>query len=112
LSSFHKVNIVNIDNNLKPVGPPQVSDARPRPAKAPSTAAGASPDAQVTVSSVGSLLQEVEATLANVPVVDSARVQEIKNAISEGRFQVDAEKVADGLIESVRLMLAAQTNKA
>lgn len=103
---------MKIENNPKPVGPPQVSDTRPRPAKGPGAAAGTSPDAQVTVSSVGSHLQEIEAALANVPVVDSARVQEIKNAISEGRFQVDAEKVADGLIESVRMMLAAQTNRA
>jgi negative regulator of flagellin synthesis FlgM len=112
LSSFHKVNIVKIENNPKPVGPPQVSDTRPRPAKGPGAAAGASSDAQVTVSSIGDQLQKIEATLANVPVVDAARVQEIKNAISEGRFRVDAEKVADGLIESVRVMLAAQTNTA
>jgi negative regulator of flagellin synthesis FlgM len=64
------------------------------------------------VSSVGSQLQEIEAALANVPVVDTARVQEIKTAIAEGRFKVDAEKVADSLIASVRHMLAAQSDKA
>jgi hypothetical protein len=47
-------------------------------------------------------MQEVEAALANVPVADSGRVAEIKQAMAEGRFQVDASKVADGLIESVQ----------
>ncbi len=46
--------------------------------------------------------------LANVPVADPARVAEIRQAIAEGRFRVDSEKVADGLIESVRQMLAAR----
>ena len=45
-------------------------------------------------------------------MVDSAKVDEIKQAISEGRFKVNADKVADSLIESVRQMLGAQTNKA
>ena len=52
------------------------------------------------------------ATIGQTPEVDSARVSEIKQAISEGRFSVDSEKVADGLIESVRQMLAAQPRSA
>lgn len=43
--------------------------------------------------------------MANVPVVDSARVDEIKQAIADGRFKVNADRVADSLIESVRQML-------
>jgi negative regulator of flagellin synthesis FlgM len=39
-------------------------------------------------------------------VVDAARVAELKRAISEGRFKVNPERVADGLLESVRQMLA------
>ena len=63
-------------------------------------------------SSLSSRLAEIQSNLSNVPVVDSAKVEEIKQAISEGRFKVNAEKVADSLIESVRQMLGAQTNKA
>ena len=50
----------------------------------------------------------LEETIANTPVVDSAKVDEIKQAMSEGRFKVNTEKVADGLIESVRQMLSTQ----
>jgi negative regulator of flagellin synthesis FlgM len=46
--------------------------------------------------------------MANSPVVDSAKVAEVKQAISDGRFQVHAEKVADSLIQSVQQMLQAQ----
>ena len=54
----------------------------------------------------------MEETIANTPVVDSAKVDEIKQAITEGRFKVDTGKVADGLIESVRQMLTAQPGPA
>lgn len=40
--------------------------------------------------------------------MDVARVAEIKQAISEGRFQVKPERIADGLLASVREMLAKQ----
>ena len=38
-------------------------------------------------------------------VFDSKKVEEIKAAIAGGQFQVDAGKIADGLIDSVRDMI-------
>lgn len=99
---------MKIDNtSVKSVGALSENGSRARPAK--SAAGPAAPaGAQVQLSSLAGRLQEVEVMLANVPVADPARVAEIRQAISEGRFRVDSEKVADGLIESVRQMLAAQ----
>lgn len=37
--------------------------------------------------------------------VDTARVAEIRQAILEGRLQISAERIADGLIASVREQL-------
>lgn len=68
----------------------------------------ASASEQVELSALAAGLQEASAALADAPVVDAARVAEIKQAISEGRFQINPERVADGLIESVRQMLARQ----
>ena len=103
---------MKIDNSVKSVGGLTNSEPRGRSVQgqpaSPATPAGA----QVELSSLSSSLQEAEATLANVPVVDASKVAEIKQAISEGRFQVDTEKVADGLIQSVRQMLASQTRQA
>jgi len=45
-------------------------------------------------------------------VADANRIAEIRQAMAEGRFQVDASKVADGLIESVREMIASQARRA
>lgn len=54
---------------------------------------------------LSSRLQDIEKNLSNGEVFDSARVEEIKRAISEGRFAVNTEKVADRLLESVRDLL-------
>jgi negative regulator of flagellin synthesis FlgM len=40
--------------------------------------------------------------------MDAERVAEIRQAIAQGSFKIDPGKIADGLIESVRQMLAAQ----
>ncbi|WP_110709100.1 flagellar biosynthesis anti-sigma factor FlgM [Salinicola sp. CR57] len=37
--------------------------------------------------------------------IDTARVNDIRQAISEGRLELDTGKIADGLIQSVRDML-------
>lgn len=102
---------MKIDNSVKSVGGLSSSESRTRSVKG-QPASAASGDAQVELSSLSSRLQHLEGAIANVPVVDSARVAEIKQAISEGRFQVNADNVADSLIESVRQMLAAQTQQA
>lgn len=62
---------------------------------------------QVDLSSLAARLQDAGAT-ADAPAVDAARVSEIKQAISEGRFQINPERIADGLLDSVREMLSRQ----
>lgn len=47
-------------------------------------------------------LKNIEKNLAKGEVFDTHRVAEIKQAISEGRFTVNADKVADGLLDTVR----------
>ena len=53
-------------------------------------------------------LQNIEKKLAHGEVFDAKRVEEIKQAISEGRFVVNPEKVADGLLETVRDLLRSK----
>lgn len=59
----------------------------------------------VNLSSVASTLQS-KAT----PPVNSNRIQEIKDAIAQGRFKINPEAIADGLIESARDLVARQRN--
>ena len=42
--------------------------------------------------------------------VDAARVAEIRQAINEGRLDIRAERIADGLIDSVRDLLGDKTS--
>lgn len=73
-------------------------------ARTPATAkpAGAASGERVDISSLSAHLQEVGA--GETPV-DVQRVAEIKQAIAEGRFKINPERIADGLLASVREML-------
>ena len=42
------------------------------------------------------------------PPVNSARIQEIKDAISQGRFRINPEAIASGLIETARDLVNSQ----
>jgi negative regulator of flagellin synthesis FlgM len=42
------------------------------------------------------------------PAYDATRVAEIKQAIAEGRFTINAEAIADRLIESASELIASQ----
>ena len=52
----------------------------------------------VNLTRSGVLLQRLEETLANIPVVDVERVSAIRDAISSGRYQIDASAIADQII--------------
>ncbi|MBL8436906.1 MAG: flagellar biosynthesis anti-sigma factor FlgM [Zoogloeaceae bacterium] len=101
---------MKIDNSIKSVGNLPSGEARTRSVQGGGSNAAAGD--KVELSSFSASMQQADAAMAQTPVVDQNRVDEIKQAMSEGRFKVDAEKVADGLIESVREMLAAQPQKA
>lgn len=55
-------------------------------------------------------LQSLQGTMAASNVFDANKVEAIKLAIADGKFQVDAEKVADGLIATVKNLLQARKN--
>lgn len=97
---------MKIEGSLKSPGPVSTESRTRKPA----VGSGAQPDAErVELSSLSSSLSKAEAAMAATPAVDRSRVDEIRQAISEGRFKIDANRIADGLIESVRQMLESQS---
>lgn len=62
-----------------------------------------------SLGSTAAHLQGIEGSMANSPVVNAAKVAEIKQAISEGRFQVNTSLVADRLIATVHDLLGGKT---
>jgi negative regulator of flagellin synthesis FlgM len=103
---------VKIDGNLRSIQSGQVSEGQGRSGKTStaSTQSGAGGGPRVQLSPLGSQLAEIEASLANVPVVDTQKVEEIKQAISDGRFKVNPDVIADKLLDTVRELIQSQKN--
>jgi negative regulator of flagellin synthesis FlgM len=59
----------------------------------------------VSLSTQGKALAGTSAAAANTAVFDSKKVERIKSAIADGQFKVNSDKVADGLLETVRDLL-------
>ena len=97
---------MKIDNSIRPVasdagaakGVPQRTDA---PAKTPAESVQISTSAQ---------LRAMEASMASTPVVNLDRVNQIKQAISEGRFKINPEAISGKLISSIRDLLVQSKN--
>jgi negative regulator of flagellin synthesis FlgM len=86
---------------LSPVGEGQ---ARTPASKSQETAArpASQEGTSVHLGDTSAQLQSMQNSMANTPVVDAAKVAEIKQAISDGRFQVNPGVVADKLIAGVQ----------
>ena len=92
---------MKIDNTFKTTGTGSTA-SRPRverPAKEDAAA-----ENEVNLSSTSTQL----AGASGGAPVNSARIAEIKQAISEGRFKINADAIADGLIDTARSLLQSQ----
>ena len=101
---------MKIDDSLKKAGGLGVGTTQTRAGKGADKAASVSP---APVGSDTVRLSSKLESLAQVggnSVFDAKKVDEIKAAIAEGRFQVDAEKVANGLLDTVNDLI--RTRKA
>ena len=65
------------------------------------------PGVSVELSGLSSQLQALDAHVSSGEVVDAARVSKIKQAISEGRFKVNPDVVADRLLQTVQELIVA-----
>jgi len=98
---------VKIDDTLNKTAAAPTT-ASPQPARADvaqdtTTVATPTPaSTNVQLSPLSTQLQALQGTQASSSVFATKKVEEIKLAISEGRFQVNSDKVADGLLESVK----------
>lgn len=98
---------MKIEKNSKPL--PAAISGEDR-ARAPANPAGSSTQSTATSVHLGATtaqLQKMESSMANTPIVDAAKVADIKQAISDGRFQVNSGAVADGLIQTVKDLISA-----
>lgn len=75
-----------------------------------SISTSANAPSNVTLSEVAAKFQVLEAKLLTVDAFDLKKVDKIKAAIANGEFEVDTDKVASKLIESVRQLALNRRN--
>lgn len=95
---------MKINSTVSPLGS-ATTDNRTRTAPGAKRGASSPADTEVSLSPLSSKLQEIQAAVSSDAPVDTQRVAEIKQAIAEGRFKINPERIADGLLTSVRDML-------
>ena len=98
---------MKIDSSLKTVTAGDVPDDQERVARKPVTDSTTASTDSVQLSPLSTHLQAIEKGFADTPVVDTAKVDEIKQAIANGYFKVDAGKVADRLLQTVHELILA-----
>ncbi len=97
---------MKIDKSLQSVTTVSVSDGKRRTDI--SSAPAAEQENNVHLSPNVAKLQNLDNCSANCSIVNSARVEEIKQAISEGNFQINPEVVADRLLETVKELIESK----
>lgn len=107
---------MKIDDSMKKAASTSTTDVKQRQtantgaakaggsARSHATSGSGSTDPAVNVS-LSSQLQSVMEQVGDTAVFDAKKVDEIKAAISGGNFQIDTEKVADGLLKTVSDLL-------
>jgi negative regulator of flagellin synthesis FlgM len=95
---------VKINDQLKTTPGLPAANLPAAGAKGAERAAGtsAAPGDNVRLSPQG---QAMASAVGGSAVFDTKKVERIKLAIADGQFQVNSEKVADGLLETVRDLL-------
>jgi negative regulator of flagellin synthesis FlgM len=58
----------------------------------------ASPPAEVEITSTAQLLATLEQQIASAPDINQSRVDAIRQALSNGSYQIDSSRVVDGLL--------------
>lgn len=97
----NQINILSRVMQNRPHATEQTDTARSTTETGPGGASSknTTPSDTVSLTDGAARLKRLEQTLTSVPVVDQARVAAIKKQLHEGRYEVDAEKVAQKLLD-------------
>lgn len=85
----------------KPAVSPLQNDRKSPAAEKPDGGKSAEPSATVEISSAASLLSSA----ASDPSFDADKVERMAQAIRDGKFEVNADKIADKLLANARELL-------
>lgn len=83
-------------SNAKAEAKGQVGRTDP-PIQKQQTGQPSTPDT-VTLTDTATQLHKLEAIIATLPIIDTARVEDIKQAIRNGQFQINPQRVAEKML--------------
>jgi len=93
-------------NDSKPSTRTDSASGRAGSAPSPNAAATGTTDS-VSLTDTATRLQQLDELLANAPEIDRARVDQLRQAIADGRYKMDTVHVADKLIALERTLFDA-----
>lgn len=100
---------MKIDKRITPPAAAKVSSAKGKSAgKAPASNPGSD---SLTLTESSTRIRALESQLASVDVADAGKVESVKAALADGSFTVDAEVVADRLIDHTKESLRKRPRK-
>jgi negative regulator of flagellin synthesis FlgM len=86
-------------NSALETGKSQATSPQDTASRATSTGKSASSGGdEIKLSNQAAQLQALEAEIANLPVVDTQRVQDVQQTIATGSFQIEPAQVADKML--------------
>ena len=93
--------ITNINSNRAQLNSNQASSVKSRnEAKQSNESSSSSSDGdRVTLTNTAERLKNIENELNNSSSIDSARVEKVQSAISNGDYTVDADRIADKMLD-------------
>jgi negative regulator of flagellin synthesis FlgM len=100
---------VKIDKRITPATASKVSSAKGKGAgKAATPSAGGD---SLTLTESSTRIRALESQIASVDITDAGKVESVKAALADGSFAVDAEVVADRLIDHTKETLRKRPRK-
>lgn len=99
--NINKLNQGLNDSTQKTNSGPSGSQATPEPSKGDGVnpSQGTSAADQVKLSASGRSIQQIEADIKSLPEVNDATIERIRNAIAEGEFKVDYQRLAGKMLQ-------------
>lgn len=76
----------------------KVEVSRTEPSVQQEETGGSSTTDSISLTDTAARLQRLESTISELPVVDSQRVEELRSAIANGEYEVNAGNIADKML--------------
>lgn len=102
---------MKIDKRITPPAASKVSSAKGKKGAGKAAAPSAGGGDSLTLTESSTRIRTLESDLASVDITDASKVESVKAALADGSFAVDAEVVADRLIDHTKETLRKRPRK-